>query len=134
MWNVVFCVTRTASAAGVTPITWKVNLPPKYGTMTLSPLIKGTLSNASAKYLSSIGGIASNGATTTFSAGTALIFFTVIVSPIAIPELFLPNPSIRIIPLPSSEGYKGKHFATVRLFPFSSMTSPVDAFRVSIES
>ena len=48
------------------------------------------------------------------------------VSPIAIPELFLPKPSIRIIPLPSSEGYKGKHFATVRLFPFNSITSPTD--------
>ena len=51
-----------------------------------------------------MGGIASNGATITFSAGTAFIFFTLIASPIAIPELFLPSPSILIIPLPSSDG------------------------------
>ena len=38
--------------------------------------------------------VASSGATTTFSAATALIFLTAIVSPIAIPELFLPSPSI----------------------------------------
>ena len=97
-------------------------------------MINGTLSKASARYLSSIGGIASSGATTTFSAATALIFLTEIVSPIAIPELFLPSPSILIIPLPSSDGYNGRHFATVLLLPLISITSPVDAFRVSIES
>ena len=43
-------------------------------------------------------------ATTIFSAATALIFVTVIASPIAIPELFLPSPSILIIPFPSSDG------------------------------
>ena len=102
--------------------------------MTLSPLIKGTLSNASARYLSSIGGIASNGATTTFSAATAFIFLTEIVSPIAIPELFLPNPSILIIPFPSSDGYNGRHFATVLLLPLISITSPVEALSVSMES
>jgi len=91
-------------ALGVTPIIWNVSLPPKYGTITLSPLIKGTLSNASARYRSSIGGMASNGATIIFSAATALIFFTEILSPIAIPELFRPNPSILIIPFPSSDG------------------------------
>ncbi len=85
-------------------MTWNVSLPPKYGTITLSPLINGTLSRASAKYRSSIGGIASNGATMTFSAGTALIFLTITVSPIATPALFLTRPSTRIIPLPSSEG------------------------------
>ena len=40
----------------------------------MSPLIRGTLSRASAKYRSSIGGIDSNGATITFSAGDVLIF------------------------------------------------------------
>ena len=134
IWKIVFWVTKTASAAGVTPITWKVKRPPKYGTITLSPLIKGTLSKASARYLSSIGGIASSGATTIFSAATAFIFLTEIESPIAIPELFLPSPSILIIPFPSSDGYSGRHFATVLLLPLISMTSPVDAFNVSIES
>ena len=51
-----------------------------------------------------IGGMASSGATIIFSAGTALIFFTEILSPIAIPELFRPNPSILIMPFPSSDG------------------------------
>jgi len=37
-------------------------------------------------------------------AATALIFFTEILSPIAIPELFRPNPSILIMPFPSSDG------------------------------
>jgi len=67
-------------------------------------LIKGTLSNASARYLSSIGGIASNGATIIFSAATALIFFTEMLSPIAIPELYRPSPTILIMPFPSSDG------------------------------
>jgi len=61
-------------------------------------LINGTLSRASAKYRSSMGGIASNGATMTFSAGTALIFLTITVSPIATPALFLTRPSTLIIP------------------------------------
>ena len=104
IWNIVFCVTNTASAAGVTPITWNVSLPPKYGTITLSPFISGTLSSASAKYRSSIGGIASSGATITFSAGTALIFFTITVSPMAMPALFLTRPSTLMMPLPSSDG------------------------------
>ena len=78
--------------------------------------------------------MASNGATTTFSAAIAFIFLTAMVSPIAIPELFLPRPSILIMPLPSSEGYNGRHFATVLLLPLISITSPVDAFRVSMES
>ena len=135
MLNAVFCVTNTASLpGGVTPITWKVSLPPKYGTMTLSPLIRGTLSSASARYLSSIGGIASSGATITFSAGIAFIFLTTTVSPIATPELFRTRPSTRIIPLPSSEGYSGRHFATVRRLPLISTTSPVEAVRESIES
>ena len=102
--------------------------------MTLSPLIRGTLSSASARYLSSIGGIASSGATITFSAGIAFIFLTTTVSPIATPELFRTRPSTRIIPLPSSEGYSGRHFATVRRLPLISTTSPVEAVRESIES
>ena len=130
----VFCVTSTASDAGATDMTWNVSLPPKYGTITLSPLISGTLSSASARYLSSMGGMGSSGATTTLSAAVAFIFLTIMVSPIAMPELFLPSPSILMIPLPSSDGYRGRHFATVRLFPFISMTSPVDALSVSMES
>ena len=94
----------------------------------------GTLSNASAKYLSSIGGIDSNGATITFSAGGALIFLIVTVSLIATPELFLINPSILITPLPSSDGYNGRHFATVFLLPLISIISPVDASNTSIAS
>ncbi len=100
----------------------------------LSPLVTGTPSKASVMYLSSIGGMFSKGATITFSAGTAFIFLTETVSPIATPELFLVRPSILIIPLPSSEGYKGRHFATVFLFPLTSSTSPVEAPKESITS
>ena len=85
-------------------MTWNVSLPPKYGTITLSPFISGTLSSASARYLSSMGGIDSSGATTTLSAATAFIFLTMMVSPIAMPELLRPRPSILMIPLPSSDG------------------------------
>ena len=66
--------------------------------------MRGTLSKASDKYLSSIGGIASNGATITFSAGTALILVISTVSPIATPALFLTRPSTLTTPFPSSEG------------------------------
>ena len=62
--------------------------------------MSGTLSKASARYLSSIGGIASSGATIIFSACTAFIFLTDIASPIAIPELFLPSPSYGLFPCP----------------------------------
>ena len=102
--------------------------------MMLSPFVTGTLSRASARYLSSIGGTASSGATTTFSAGGAFTFFTATTSPIATPALFLIRPSILTIPLPSSEGYSGRHFATVLLFPLISITSPVEASSASIAS
>ena len=100
----------------------------------LSPFVTGTLSKASAKYLSSIGGIDSNGATTTFSAGGALIFLIVTVSLMATPELFLIKPSILITPLPSSDGYNGRHLATVFRFPLISIISPVEASKTSIAS
>ena len=104
MTKTVRWVIRAASAAGLTPTTWKVSLPPKYGIMMLSPFVTGTLSSASARYRSSMGGTASSGATTTFSAGGALTFFTVTTSPMATPALFLMSPSILTMPLPSSEG------------------------------
>jgi len=88
----------------ITPRTWKVSLPPKYGAITLSPFVTGIPSRASVKYLSSMGGAASSGATTTFSAGAALTFFTMTASPMATPALFLMRPSILPIPRPSSEG------------------------------
>ena len=81
-----------------------------------------------------MGGMASSGATTIFSAGTAFILRTDMVSPMAMPELFLPRPSILMMPLPSSEGYSGRHLATDRRFPFISSTSPVEAPSVSMES
>ena len=70
----------------------------------MSPLIMATPSRASARYLSSTGGIDSNGATITFSAGAVLIFVISTVSPIATPALFLTRPSTLIKPLPSYEG------------------------------
>src|SRR5215467_653392 len=88
----------------LTAITWKVSLPPKYGTIILSPFVTGTLSKASARYLSSIGGIASKGATIIFSAVSTLILLILIVSPIATPTLFLMRPSILMIRFPSSRG------------------------------
>ncbi len=97
-------------------------------------MIIGTLSSASARYRSSIGGMASSGATIAFSAGTAFIFRIITVSPMAIPELFLTSPSILIIPFPSSEGYNGRHFAVVLLLPRISTTSPVETERESIVS
>ncbi len=81
-----------------------------------------------------MGGMASSGETTTFSPGTAFILRTVMVSPIAMPALLRPRPSILSSPLPSSDGYRGRHFATVLRLPFISMTSPVEAPRLSIES
>ena len=48
--------------------------------------------------------IKQSSSTIIFSAAAALIFFTLIVSPIAIPELFRPRPSILIMPFPSSDG------------------------------
>ena len=85
-------------------MTWKVSLPPKYGIITLSPFVTGTLSSVSARYLSSIGGTASSGATTTFSAGGAFTLRTMTMSPIATPALLRMSPSILTMPLPSSEG------------------------------
>ena len=70
----------------------------------------------------------------TFSAGGALIFFIEIGSLIATPALFLTKPSTLITFLPSSDGYKGRHFATVFRFPVISIISPVDASNVSIAS
>ncbi len=95
---------RAASATGVTPMTWNVSLPPKYGIITLSPFVTGTLSSVSARYLSSMGGTASSGATTTFSAGGAFTLRTMTMSPIATPALLRMSPSILTMPLPSSEG------------------------------